>query len=355
MTNAARDLFPHPDHAVLTRRALLGVGGSLAAAGLLAGTARPAAARQPFRIAVATNEPWGTYHVRPMLDEVAARGGTLTQLVPDRSGLPAGDPVTALPLATANPRDVDVLVVSGATDWPARAVRALPGVPVVASGLAYLNPTRAPYAAEVAARITAATAGSNAEQQTFAAHLGIRPQQIRVVGIPELDDLPERRPEPGTVLILTSVTYPDATGGAAPGTELLLASARALAAQGKRIIVGLHPRENPALWSEFEIAAEGSLAASARAEVAIGIPGTVFPKIAAVGTPLVGVVADGLNVPAYLLSVCTPARTLDEVLAAVTAARPVSRQELREVVGPMGRAGRTLVQAWYAASRAGAR
>lgn len=346
-------LSPRPHHAGLSRRALIGAGGALAV-GLFAGGTLPAEARQRFRIAVATNEPWGTYHVKPMLDEVAARGGSLTQLVPDLGGVAAGDPVTVAPLAKVSARDFDLLVVSGATDWPAQALRALPGVPVIASGLAYLNPQRAPYAAEVAARLGGATAGSPAEQQTFAAHLGIRPEQVRVVGIPELDDLPERNPVPGTVLVLTSVTRPDASGGAAPGTTLLLESARALAAEGRHIIVGLHPREDRSLWAEFEIAGDGSLAASARAEVAVGIPGTVFPKIAAVGTPLVGVVADGLTVPQYLLSVCTPARTLAEVRAAVAAARPVSRQQLREVVGPMGHAGRTLVQYWYAGSRANA-
>ncbi|WP_460769314.1 hypothetical protein [Mariniluteicoccus flavus] len=337
-----------------SRRGVLALSGSALAAGLLVPSA-PASARgpKPFRVAAATNEPWGTYHVKPVLDEIEARGGTLTQIVPDLSGIKPGDPVPVLPLAQARADQFDLLVISGATAWPAEVARALVGVPIAASGLAYLTAKEAPFAAELRPRIVTATAGSPAERATFAGHLGLRERQIRVVGIPELDDLPVRRPEPDTVLILTSVTRSDATGGAAPGTQLLLDSARALAAAGKRILVGLHPREDRTLWDEFEIATEGSLAASARAEVAIGIPGTVFPKIAAVGTPLVAVMADGLTVPDYLLTVATPARTVAEVLAAAEAAVPADKQALREVVGPMGHAGRTLVQAWFAGSRAG--
>lgn len=193
------------------------------------------------------------------------------------------------------------------------------------------------------------TASSAAEAQTFAGHLGTDQNRIRIVGIPELDTLPTWKPE--TVLVLTSVTYPSATGCAAPGTQLLLDSAHALADAGWHVLVGLHPREDRTLWDEFEIAEEGSLAASARAQVAVGIPGSVFPKIAAVGVPLVATIDPALNVPAYLLGLATPATAVAEVVTAVERAAPLDRKDLKEVVGPLGRAGKTLAQYWFAARR----
>ncbi len=154
------------------------------------------------------------------------------------------------------------------------------------------------------------------------------------------------------MLVLTSVTHPDGTGGAAPGTELLLASAERLAAAGKRILVGLHPREDRALWSRYEISAVPSLQASARAEAAIGIPGTVFPLVAAVGTPLVGCTDPALTVPDYLRAVCSS--TITDPAAAVSAvdgARLPDAATLADAVGPVGGSARRLLDAWAGAAR----
>ncbi|MFV2175318.1 hypothetical protein ACFHW2_03985 [Actinomadura sp. LOL_016] len=87
------------DQRTLLRRALLT--GALGTAGTLALAAPADASPRPRpRVLIATNEPWGTYHVRPLLAEAARRRWRLTQLVPDLSGIEPGDPV---PVAT--PRD----------------------------------------------------------------------------------------------------------------------------------------------------------------------------------------------------------------------------------------------------------
>ncbi|MGW1675868.1 hypothetical protein [Saccharopolyspora sp. NPDC002376] len=123
---------------------------------------------------------------------------------------------------------------------------------------------------------------------------------------------------------------------AAPGTELLLAAADELQAAGKRILVGLHPREDPSLWSRFEISDVPSLQASARAEAAIGIPGTVFPLIAAVGTPLVGCVAPALTVPEHLLAVCSSTIADDgSAVSAMDSAGLPDPEVLADAVGPI--------------------
>ncbi|MEV0650829.1 hypothetical protein AB0I28_36805 [Phytomonospora sp. NPDC050363] len=329
---------------VLSRRTLLA--GALAGAGIAVAGADPAGAagRGRRRVLIATNEPWGTYHVKPLLAEARRLGWELVQLVPDLSGIKPGDPV---PVATldAAPR-ADLLIVTGAGDWPADCAARLHRLPLAASSLAYQLPVEAPRAHEFRSRLRAVTASSPAEAKVFDDYLGTR-RRITVVGTPQTDDLPRHAPEAGTVLVLTSVTRSDGTGGSAPGTELLLDAAESLAAAGKHILVGLHPREDRTLWERYEISTVPSVQAAARAEAAIGIPGTVFPVVTALGVPLVGCVDPRLAIPDYLLSVCSG--TIDaagDAVSAVASARPVSRDVLYEAVGPVGGSARRLLKVW---------
>jgi hypothetical protein len=299
------------------------------------------------RVLLATNEPWGTYHAKPLLAEAARRGWELVQLVPDRSRITPEDPVAVATLADVPP--ADLLVVNGAEAWPADCAAALPGLPLAASSLAYLRPSEAPRAHELRDRLLAVTAASPAEAEVFRRYLGLD-RRVRMVGSPQTDELPAYAPVADRVLALTSVTRPDPTGGAAPGTQLLLDAVAKLDAQGKHIVVGLHPREDPRLWDRYEISPLGSVQASATAECAIGIPGTVFPIVAAVGVPLVGCVDPALAVPDYILYVCSA--TIDkpeDAVASVEAARPASRGAVFNAVGPIGGSARRLYSAWYAA------
>ncbi|MCP3802234.1 hypothetical protein NLX83_23475 [Allokutzneria sp. A3M-2-11 16] len=318
---------------LLSRRGVLG--GALAVA-LGVGRGR--------EVLVATNEPWATYHVKPLLAEAARRGWRLTQLVPDYSKVTPGDPV---PVATpADAPRADLLVVTGAGDWPADCAARFRRTRVAASALAYQVPVEAPRAREIRRRLRVITASSPAEARAFGTYLGTK-RRVEVVGSPQTDDLPRRAPEKDLVLVLTSVTHPDGTGSAAPGTELLLAAAERLAAAGKRVLVGLHPRENRRLWEKYEISPVSSLAASARAEAAIGIPGTVFPLIAAVGTPLVGCTDPALTVPDYLRAVCSSTiGDAAQAVAAVRDARLPDAATLADAVGPIGGSARRLLNEW---------
>ncbi|APU18009.1 MULTISPECIES: hypothetical protein [Actinoalloteichus] len=304
---------------------------------------RPPGSRRR-RVLFATNEPWGTYHVKPLLTEARRRGWELTQLVPDLSNIAPDDPVEAVTLENAP--DADLLVVNGAEDWPADCARRLRRLPLAAASLAYLPAEETARARELRGRVRWASAGSPAEARAFREYLGYR-GWVWPVGSPQTDDLPVRRPEPDTVLILTSVTHADETGGAAPGAELLAGSAARLAESGKRIIVGLHPREDPALWDDYEITPLPSVDASALVETAVGIPGSVFPLVAAVGTPLVGCVDPALAVPEHLLRVCSSIiRDPADIVTSVEQAQPVDASTRRDVVGPVGGSARRLFDGW---------
>ncbi|ONK14393.1 hypothetical protein [Streptomyces sp. MP131-18] len=335
----------------LSRRSVLGgLLGGTAGAGL-AGSAAWARRPRPLRALIATNEPWGTYHVAPLLDEALRRRWDLTQLVPDYAGVDPGDPVQVATPADAP--EADLLVVTGAGDWPADCAARFRRLPLNASALAYQLPVEAPRARELRRRVRLFTASSPAEGRAFADCFGTR-RPVRVVGSPQTDDLPQRRPERDLVLVLTSVTRPDLTGDAAPGTELLLRSAERLAAAGKRVLVGLHPREDRSLWERYEISTVPSVIASARAEAAIGIPGTVFPLVAAVGTPLVGCVDRELSVPDYLLSVCSATITDPaEAPDAVDAAELPDPATLSDAVGPVDGSADRLLDAWRERTPAG--
>lgn len=306
-------------------------------------------ANKALQVLIATNEPWATYHVQPLLAEAERRGWKLTQVVPDKSRIKPEDPVP-----TATPQTApaaDLLVVAGAGDWPVEVAGRFPRLPLAASELAYLGPRQAVGARELRPRLQTITAASPAAAAAFADHLGTERGTVNVVGSPQTDDLPERVPEPGLILVLTSVTRPDPTGDAAHGTALLLAAAEQLRTDGKRIMVGLHPRENPALWARYEISQVPSLNASARAEATIGIPGTVFPLIAAVGTPLVGCTDPALKVPDYLLTVCSS--TIDDAALAVSAvddARLPASETLRHSIGPVGGSAGRLFDVWSRAA-----
>lgn len=338
----------------LSRRSLFGLGLGATAVGLLApqlAGARPLPAEPSgasgLRVLLATNEPWATYHAAPLLDQARRLGATLVQVVPDRSKIKAGDPVSVITLQELlSAPKADLLVVNGAADWPVKVAAALPGLPVVASSLAYLNPAEVPGAAALRPRVRSWTAASDDEAASFAGYFGTDARGVQRVGNPQLDQMPKRDPEPNSVLVVTSVTHPDATGSSAPGTELLLASAKALKAAGRHVRVGLHPREDASLWSDFEIATEATIPASAKAEVAVGIPGSVFAPIAAVGTPLVSTIDASLKVPKYLLDVATEAATVEQVLAAVEAQWRPSAEVLRAAVGPIGGSAARLWAVW---------
>ncbi|MEU3273803.1 hypothetical protein ABZ639_23445 [Saccharomonospora sp. NPDC006951] len=325
------------------RSALLGALGG-AGALVLGGTTASAHPLRGPHIAVATNEPWGTYHVEPLLAEFARRRWKLTQLVPDLEGV---DPETEVDVSTPGRfRHPDLLVLTGAGEWPVSCALRFPLSPLAASSLAYLGPERAPLARTVRRRLRTVTSSSRAEAEAFGGYLGVGRGRVRVVGSPQTDSLPRRAPEPDLVLVVTSVTRSD-TGGNAPGTELLLAAAERLAAAGKRILVGLHPREDRGLWERYEISEEPTVTASAKAEAAIGIPGTVFPIVTAVGTPVIGCVDPALKVPDYLLSVCSS--TIEDPGEAVTAIESAAlpgQRIITDAVGPVGGSAVRLLDAW---------
>ena len=196
----------------IARRALVGIISLVLAASTV--VAAPAYADEDqLDVLVATNEPYGSYHIKQMVDYVEEQGGRIALVSPDLDHK-ADDGVEVITLDQADEWGADLLVVNGATEWPATVVEALPNVSVVASSLAYLNPERAEFADDIRPRLVGATAQSSDEAKVFATHFGLNAEDIEVVGNVGLDDVGAYNPTKGTVLIATSVTRP--TRRAAP-------------------------------------------------------------------------------------------------------------------------------------------
>ena len=235
-----------------------------------------ASSAAPLNIAMATNEPWGTYHLDDVLPAAEDRDVTLSLVIPDEEpaedALDEDSPVPTLPLAQAQEEDFDLLVVNGATEWPGEVAQALDDVPLMASSTAYMNPEPGEAADRLGDRITAATAPSPAAAETFASHMGI-------------DE-------------------------------------------------------------------EGSVHAASTASAVVGIPGSIFPEIAAMGVPLVGVEDDGLEVPDYLTDLAVGVTDADAGVAAVEeaaeAGEPQDAEAVDAATGPVGGAAERLVDAWEA-------
>ena len=87
--------------------------------------------------------------------------------------------------------------------------------------------------------------------------------------------------------------------------------------------------------------------ASATAEVANGIVGTVFPLVAAVGTPVIGCIDPALAIPDYMRTVRSA--VLDDAGVAVQTVdqlEPLDEETLRAAVGPVGGSAQRLFDAW---------
>jgi hypothetical protein len=337
------------------------------------------------RILLATNEPWGTYHLAPLVQAAARAAVDLVHVVPDldRAALPAtvtpGGSLSICDLATACSAaldgGVDLLVVTGATDWPGEVARALPTLPVVASCLAYMPATTGEASSDLSPRIRAVTAAGRGDADSFVVHLDLphAPQSVICVGVPLLDPLGARRRQQDSVraahppaggaptalqgrevLVLTSVTRADATGAAAPGTELLQQAANLLHDRGATVRVRRHPREDPTWWDRFTPCPHADLLASLDdADLVLMIPGTAAPIAAAAGVPVAAITAPGLAVPAHITDVCgTHLSSLSEVRrwvgdGAVTAA--TSPTALTHAIGPLGGAAERLIAVWETA------
>lgn len=329
------------------------------------------------RILIATNEPWGTYHLTPLTAAVAAAGVELVHVVPDlhqATHVPDGPlRVAALDDLLTDPARpaarADLLVVTGATRWPGEVAAALPDLPVAASCLAYMHPAPGEAAAALRERIVLVTAASAGDAEAFLAHLDLTPAVVGepvLVGQPLLDGLPATTPAGDVsrpvsaagrrVLVLTSVTRSDATGGAAPGTDLLQRVAEGLAADGAQVRVRLHPREDAALWSRFETCPHPVLLDSLTGmDLVVMIPGTAAPLAAAAGVPVAAIAATGMSVPEHIAAICgawlTTEQQAQQWRADGAVATLPSASVLAHAVGPVGGASYRLIDTWMQPGR----
>lgn len=301
-----------------------------------------------MRVLIATSEPWGTYHSRFVMPELIKRGIDASHLVPDLENLAKpgfGRANEGIPVSVGleSILTADLLVVNFLIpdSWPAKAAQIAwaNGIPVVFSHLAYLGP-KVPKS--VNGPFCTITAPSASDALDVANHLGVPLEQVNIVGTPALDQMPYYSPLAKRALIVTSVT------GEIGGENLLLKSALTLGQIGWDIHIALHPREDRQLWSKFEISSADTLIAAASAQVVVGIAGSIFPTLAALGVPLVRVVNADLDkaIPASILDLATPIASIEDLEGVVENPAKPTREQIQYLVGPTDGATCRLVDLW---------
>lgn len=284
-----------------------------------------------MNVVIATAEPFGAYHLAPLVASARNSGIDAVHL------LPVAHPTQGVAFPTSSDlgaiTTTDRVVVTGGAlqAWGEAVARAAiaAGVPAIFSELAYLeqHPHPRPPA------FTAATTTSPAGADAITAHLGELPTTI--VGSPLLDHLPAWTPTAGRALVLTTVSAESPDQGAS-----LLAAATRLAADGWDVVVRPHPRENLGRWASFALDTSPDPAtAAAGAEIVIGHPGTAFVSAAAVGAPVLSIVTEAWmtdRVPAGLAELGTPVTELENL--AELAANPPTRDPgaMSYAIGPVG-------------------
>lgn len=290
-----------------------------------------------MRLLIATAEPFGAYHLRPLVPAAAAAGIDVRHLLPYPS--PAQGQAFPTSCTLADLDWCDLLLITGGTLNPWTSAVALHAntrdIPVVYAELASV--TGAALAGPIPSVLAAYPATAHSAL-VLAEHLQ------RSVDAPfgqlVLDGLPQYTPLPRRLLALTRVSAEQPVANSALRDALEL-----LQADGWDVVVRPHPREPAHLWSAWNSAADGPLGQhAARAERVLTHPGTSTAVCAALGCAVI--VLSGLDTDSDSDSTArlsTPLRDGDDVCAVVRNARPAPAALLAAAVGPVGGAADRLI------------
>jgi len=219
----------------------------------------------------ATAEPWGAYHLTPLVPIFGTKALHLTpDHEPEHPTIPATTDMGVLARATA-------VIITGGTinEWTEKVGESAAdhGVPVFFIELAYAH--EAPYYRKLS-WIEHAFAGSENSRQQLASHLMLPPDKVSVIGYPHLDgiipisetDLQNREPHLLFLGTIENDTWNNALQSAANSCREL----------GYTVTYRFHPRDraNPRTLQEDLQLATG----------VIGAPGTAFLAVAALGLPV---------------------------------------------------------------------
>jgi hypothetical protein len=264
------------------------------------------------RILVATGEPWGVYHSAPLRKHY---GPPVHQIVP--TDAVDGESLT---LADVIAGAGDILLISGSGPWPAQVALALTGTKTFAVRLAYLGANPNPDTPTVD-RFWASTP-NHAEE--LANEFMTVAEMVEVTPYPWEPERLVYDPAPLSVLLITSVSEADRTGGSATEANRILNAAGKVLAEQFDVIVALHPRENPAHWAGFTLAKNGTMPAASTAAVVVAVAGTVIEPVHQLGAPIVMIPAPG--VPEHIFELGVVANTESAVVEAVRAQLTSSEQ-----------------------------
>ena len=289
-----------------------------------------------MKIVTVTAEPQANYHFQDFPEHLVQG---ITHLVPDntriqgKSFLPTTDDLNIL-------NDADLLVVEGGdfTDWTTRIAFLANSlnIPVVLTELAYNSaiPSENPLP-----ELIGVSANSPYGAENYRKYLGGR-EDIVITGHTMLDSLPKWEPIDKTVLCLSSESLVD--DGVALKESIAL-----LEAEGYKVTVRCHPREDKTLWKGYNLS-DGSklLDELATTNFVIGVAGTAFSAVLAMGIPTVIIkesTADNV-LPEYR-NIFTYASSKD-IVKMIATVKPYHKEDIAYITGTIGNACETIVSFW---------
>ena len=295
-------------------------------------------------VILATNEPQGVYHSRPLLAPAARANIELRQWCegPEGSRGHQGAPIiTDAKLL----KKADLIVVNGlasAHTQMAASIALDHNIPLAFCELAYLSPL-IPF--EII-NWAAISGWSEATKETVALCCGCETSRVTINGWPQLDNLPIKdsgRSGDKSILALTTVSGEDDHN--IDLRELLQNCG------SSKITVRPHPRENKQLWRDWPQDHGCDIVDSLhRCDLVIGVCGTATLISAAMGKPWITPNRTE-SIPGFLLPLTQPAgknllETIDQAVAP-----PAKTVDF--VCGPRGQAGDNIMRQWRRAAENG--
>lgn len=297
-----------------------------------------------MKIVIVTGEPLGSYHLKPLYEEMRRSGHEFWHLIPYPEKT-QGEPYdnTTADLEVFNGASRLIIVGGGYTPW-SEAIGEYAkskGVEIYLSELAYGSEAGGgdklkPYKVSAMSR-------SGAE--VLSRYLGVDIRSITVTGNPIAGKLEKYKPIKGRAIVMSTVDFIERDE-----SRLIQEVVRYMKEEGFEIIIRPHPRENLKNWVGEKIDDKPFPIEACRAEYIIGYPGTVFTALSVLMAKVISLVpnkemSDALPINLHS-ALGVKVKDINEFQESFSKVKPIESKDIEYLVGPFYNASYNIVKFW---------
>ena len=293
---------------------------------------------------IVTGEPLGSYHLRPLYEEMSRSEAEFWHLLPYPEST-QGEPYinTTADITILNEARRMIVIGGGFSSWTRGMADYAErrGIEVYLTELAYGSCE--PIDGRVSLSKISAMSRSGAE--VLSGYLGVNVEEIRITGNPLSEKLGSYKPEIGRALVLSTVEFERRDP-----SRLIKGVVEFLKSEGLEVVVRPHPRESLSLWFGEEMDRNPYPEEASRAEYIIGYPGTVFPVLSVLGAKVISLV------PNKEMETCLPinlhsslgvkVENIKEFREVYRRVGPMEIRDLDYLVGPYKSASSNIIDFW---------